>query len=82
LGYSQSDLRFQGHALECRINAEDPTKGFMPSMGKVHIKSWPGGPGVRLDTYLYDGPEITPYYDSLLAKVIPTARCGRPRGDA
>jgi acetyl-CoA carboxylase biotin carboxylase subunit len=70
LGYSQSDLRFQGHAFECRINAEDPAKGFMPSMGKVHIKSWPGGPGVRIDSHLYDGLEITPHYDSLLAKVI------------
>ncbi len=70
LGYAQSRLRLRGHALECRINAEDPTQGFLPSMGRVQLVSWPGGPGVRIDTALYQGAEITPYYDSLLAKLI------------
>jgi len=82
LGYSQSDIPLRGHAIECRINAEDPSRGFMPSMGKVHIKNWPGGPGVRLDSALYDNVEITPHYDSLLAKVIahgPTREVARRR---
>jgi acetyl-CoA carboxylase biotin carboxylase subunit len=70
LGYSQADLRFHGHALECRINAEDPTHNFTPSMGRVKLKALPGGEGVRLDTALYDGLEITPHYDSLIAKLI------------
>lgn len=70
LGYSQRDIKFQGHAIECRLNAEDPAKNFAPSPGTVKIKSLPGGHGVRLDTALYDGLQMTPYYDSLLAKLI------------
>lgn len=70
LGYSQRDIQFHGHAIECRLNAEDPAKNFAPSPGAVKIKSLPGGHGVRLDTALYDGIPITPYYDSLLAKLI------------
>jgi acetyl-CoA carboxylase, biotin carboxylase subunit len=70
LGYSQDDIQLGGHAIECRINAEDPTKNFAPSTGVVKIKALPGGQGVRLDTALYDGLPITPYYDSLVAKVI------------
>ena len=70
LGYSQRQLKLQGHAIECRINAEDPLRDFLPATGRVQIKSWPGGPAVRIDSHLYDGLEVGPYYDSLLAKVI------------
>ncbi|MFN4218970.1 MAG: acetyl/propionyl/methylcrotonyl-CoA carboxylase subunit alpha [Candidatus Bipolaricaulia bacterium] len=70
LGYSQRDVKFHGHAIECRLNAEDPAKNFAPSPGTVKIKSLPGGHGVRLDTALSDGLAIAPYYDSLLAKLI------------
>ncbi len=70
LGYSQRDIHFHGHAIECRLNAEDPAKNFVPSPGTVKIKSLPGGHGVRLDTALYDGLPMTLYYDSLLAKLI------------
>ncbi len=70
LGYSQADIHLQGHALECRLNAEDPSRDFAPSVGTVKIKSLPGGHGVRLDTALYDGMHVTPFYDSLLAKLI------------
>jgi acetyl-CoA carboxylase biotin carboxylase subunit len=63
-------LRPRGHAIECRLNAEDPSRGFLPSTGTVHIEELPGGNGVRLDTALYDGMAVTPHYDSLLAKVI------------
>jgi acetyl-CoA carboxylase biotin carboxylase subunit len=70
LSYTQEELPLKGHAIECRINAEDPAKNFMPSVGRLAIKSWPGGPGVRVDTHIYHDMEITPFYDSLLAKVI------------
>ena len=66
-----SDLR--GHAMEFRINAEDPKNNFMPSAGTLELKQVPGGHGVRFDTWIYDGAEITPYYDSLLGKLIITA---------
>ncbi|MDD5220308.1 MAG: biotin carboxylase N-terminal domain-containing protein [Candidatus Bipolaricaulis sp.] len=59
-----------GHAIECRLNAEDPSRGFLPSTGTVHIEELPGGHGIRLDTALYDGMIVSPYYDSLLAKLI------------
>ncbi|MDD5263851.1 MAG: biotin carboxylase N-terminal domain-containing protein [Candidatus Bipolaricaulis sp.] len=59
-----------GHAIECRLNAEDPTRGFLPSTGVVHIDELPGGHGIRLDTALYDGMTVSPHYDSLLAKLI------------
>ncbi|MGY4706317.1 acetyl-CoA carboxylase biotin carboxylase subunit [Candidatus Bipolaricaulota sp. J31] len=70
LGYSQEQIEFWGWAMECRINAEDPRHDFLPSTGTVHIESLPGGMGVRLDTHLYQGMEVLPYYDSLLAKLI------------
>ncbi len=70
LGYSQDDIRLAGHAIECRLNAEDPARNFAPSSGIVQLKMLPGGHGVRLDTALYDGSLMTPHYDSLLAKVI------------
>ncbi len=63
-------LQPRGHTMEVRINAEDPTRGFLPSTGTVHIEELPGGHGVRVDTVLYDGMAVTPHYDSLLAKLI------------
>ncbi|MGN1350890.1 MAG: hypothetical protein ACI4VM_07835, partial [Anaerovoracaceae bacterium] len=66
----QEDIRFDGHAIECRINAEDPDNGFRPCPGKVEFLHLPGGHGVRVDTALYNGCVISPFYDSLAAKVI------------
>ena len=60
----------RGHAIECRLNAEDPARGFLPSTGVVHINELPGGHGIRLDTALYNGMTVSPHYDSLLAKLI------------
>jgi len=59
-----------GHAIECRINAEDPAHDFLPSCGRIEIEELPTGNGIRLDTHIYNGMEVTPYYDSLLAKII------------
>ena len=70
LPYDQDDLQLNGHAIECRINAEDPLNDFMPAAGDLHITGWPGGPGVRIDTHIYNGIRIPPNYDSLLAKLI------------
>ncbi|SFL83612.1 acetyl-CoA carboxylase, biotin carboxylase subunit [Marinobacter zhejiangensis] len=69
LQYSQDDIKISGHALECRINAEDPTT-FVPSPGKVKHFHAPGGNGVRVDSHLYSSYTVPPYYDSLIAKVI------------
>jgi len=66
----RKDLQFRGHAIECRINAEDPDKGFMPNPGKITTFLPPGGPGVRIDTQVYSGYTIPPYYDSMIAKLI------------
>jgi len=66
----KSVLKPQWHAIECRINAEDPSKGFRPSPGKIETLHFPGGFGVRVDTHAYDGYVIPPYYDSLVAKLI------------
>lgn len=60
----------RGHAIEVRVNAEDPERNFMPSIGKIHNIRMPGGPNVRVDSSLYHGFEVTPYYDSMLAKII------------
>ncbi len=69
LSIKQSDVQFRGHALECRINAEDP-RTFMPSPGKVKTFHAPGGPGVRVDSHLYSGYTVPPHYDSLIGKLI------------
>lgn len=69
LSIAQEDIKFKGHAFECRINAEDPTT-FLPSPGKVNLFHAPGGPGVRVDSHLYSGYTVPPYYDSLVAKLI------------
>ena len=70
LAYKQSDVRLSGHAIEARINAEDPAQKFRPSPGAVTHYRAPGGPGVRFDTLLYQGYQISPFYDSLLGKLI------------
>jgi len=69
LPWTQDDIRWQGHAIECRINAEDP-KTFMPSPGTVQLWHAPGGPGIRTDSHLYSGYAVPPYYDSLIGKLI------------
>ncbi|MFA5437691.1 MAG: ATP-grasp domain-containing protein, partial [Candidatus Omnitrophota bacterium] len=66
----QENIQIKGAAIECRINAEDPDNGFMPSPGKIESLVLPGGPNVRVDTHMYAGYEVPPYYDSLLAKLI------------
>ncbi|MFW5981097.1 MAG: acetyl-CoA carboxylase biotin carboxylase subunit [bacterium] len=70
LQFKQADISFKGVALECRINAEDPDKNFMPSPGKLETYIAPGGPGVRIDSGVYPGYFIPPYYDSMVAKLI------------
>ncbi|WP_448207634.1 acetyl-CoA carboxylase biotin carboxylase subunit [Azospirillum sp. sgz302134] len=69
LGYGQDDIRFQGHSIECRVNAENPDT-FLPSPGKIDGYHAPGGLGVRVDSALYDGYRIPPHYDSLIAKLV------------
>jgi acetyl-CoA carboxylase biotin carboxylase subunit len=69
LPFRQEDIRFRGHAIECRINAEHP-KTMMPSPGTVTIWHPPGGPGIRVDSHMYSGYTVPPYYDSLIAKLI------------
>lgn len=68
--FSQEDIEFKGHAIEFRINSEDPSNNFLPEAGKIEKLTLPGGPGVRVDTHIYPGYKIPPYYDSLLAKLI------------
>ena len=70
LGFGQSDVSFRGHAIEFRINAEDPEHDFQPSTGLVERYVMPGGPGIRMDSHLYAGYEVPPFYDSLLGKLI------------
>ncbi|MEQ8207805.1 MAG: acetyl-CoA carboxylase biotin carboxylase subunit, partial [Woeseia sp.] len=69
LSITQDDVRIYGHAIECRINAEDP-KTFMPSPGMVHLWHSPGGPGVRVDSHVYSGYRVPPNYDSMIGKLI------------
>jgi acetyl-CoA carboxylase biotin carboxylase subunit len=70
LAYTQDDVKIKGWAIECRINAENPNKNFMPSAGKVEMYLAPGGNGVRVDSAMYSGYSIPPYYDSMVAKLI------------
>jgi acetyl-CoA carboxylase biotin carboxylase subunit len=74
LGYGQEEVRFSGHAIECRINAEDPARNFIPAAGEITALHLPGGPGVRIDTHIYQNYVIPPYYDSLLAKAVAYGR--------
>jgi acetyl-CoA carboxylase biotin carboxylase subunit len=69
LSFGQDDITLRGHAIECRINAEDP-KTFIPSPGRVELWHPPGGPGIRVDSHLYSGYLVPPYYDSMIGKVI------------
>ena len=69
LGYRQEDISWTGHAIECRINAEDPNN-FMPSPGTITQYHAPGGPGIRVDTHIYNGYSVPPYYDSMIAKLV------------
>jgi len=70
LNFDQKDVEFRGHAIECRINAEDPTRNFTPSPGTIGLYYAPGGHGVRVDSHIYSGYTIPPYYDSLISKLI------------
>jgi acetyl-CoA carboxylase biotin carboxylase subunit len=79
LGFSQEEIEFSGAAMNCRINAEDPSRGFAPSPGRVEEFVPPGGPGIRVDTAMIDGAVIPEYYDSLIAKI---ASYGRTREEA
>ncbi len=74
MAISQDDVRLNGHAIECRINAEDPARDFAPAPGRLERLRFPGGPGIRVDSHAYEGYLVPPYYDSLLAKVIAWGR--------
>lgn len=74
LTFRQSDIKITGHAIECRINAEDPEHGFRPSPGTITDMYLPGGKGIRIDTAIYSGYTIPPYYDSMIAKLIVWAK--------
>ncbi|MCL2054723.1 MAG: acetyl-CoA carboxylase biotin carboxylase subunit [Oscillospiraceae bacterium] len=70
LPFTQEDIKLSGHSIECRVNAENPSQGFRPCPGKINALHMPGGPGVRIDGAIYQGYTITPYYDSMIAKLI------------
>ena len=79
LSLRQEDLLPNGHAIECRINAEDPARGFMPQPGLLSQVLFPGGPGIRVDSHVHTGYRVPPNYDSLIAKLI---AWGRDRTEA
>lgn len=70
LGYTQADLKRSGHAIECRVNAEDPRNNFAPAAGTLTNVVFPGGPGIRVDTHVYSGAMVPPFYDSMIAKIV------------
>ncbi len=70
LSFNEKEIRHEGHAIEMRINAENPYRDFTPSPGKVSFVHFPGGPGIRVDSHVYPGYEISPYYDSMIGKII------------
>lgn len=70
LRLAQDDIRFDGAAIECRINAEDPASGFMPAPGTVTDVAWPQGEGIRVDSHIGPGANVPPFYDSMIAKII------------
>jgi acetyl-CoA carboxylase biotin carboxylase subunit len=74
LSFSQKDIEVKGHAIEFRVNAENPYRDFTPQPGKILFVSLPGGPGVRVDSHVYSGYDIPPHYDSMIAKIIVTAK--------
>ncbi len=89
LPYRQEDISVRGHAIEVRVNAEDPDRGFLPAPGTIEELRWAQGPGVRVDSMAYPGYAIPPYYDSLIGKLIvwaetrelALARLGRALGE-
>jgi acetyl-CoA carboxylase biotin carboxylase subunit len=89
LAFKQEDIRLTGHAIEVRINAENPANNFSPSPGRIEFYTLPGGPGVRIDSHAYPGYTIPPYYDSMIGKLIvhaenrqeALARCRRALGE-
>ena len=74
LGFTQDDLHPHGHAIEVRVNAEDPDNNFAPAAGTLTTVVFPGGPGIRVDTHVYGGAVVPPFYDSMLAKIIAVGR--------
>ena len=74
LSYTQEDIKLNGHAIECRINAEDP-RTFMPCPGKITWLHTPGGPGIRFDSHIYTSYTVPPHYDSMIAKLISYGDC-------
>ncbi|MEA2719624.1 MAG: acetyl-CoA carboxylase, biotin carboxylase subunit, partial [Candidatus Eremiobacteraeota bacterium] len=74
LGFAQDDLHPHGHSIEVRVNAEDPNNNFAPAAGTLTTVVFPGGPGIRVDTHVYGGANVPPFYDSMLAKIIAVGR--------